>query len=175
MPRSVRFIHYRVKSCALLGALGIVLLCALPACVQTAASAPAPLSFLQSENWNLHLQNTDTVQGYPAFHAKYSGANSLPSGGQIRQTVSVDLLAGLRLWHGAELHFDGLMWQGYGLHDSLGVDDFPNAEAYKSGTAYPRLNLAQIFIRQIIGLGSKEEVEPDDPVHIPGKRDISRW
>ena len=174
MLRSARFIHYGPKGCALLIAVGIMLLWALPACTQTAASAPGPLSFLESDNWNLHVQNTDTVQGYPAFHAKYSGANSLPSGGQIRQTVAVDLLAGLRLWRGAELHFDGLMWQGFGLHDTLGVDDFPNAEAYKSGTAYPRLNLAQIFIRQTIGLGSAQEVEPDDPVHIPGKRDISR-
>jgi high affinity Mn2+ porin len=174
MPRSAKFIHNWPKSCTLLIAVGIMLLWALPACAQTAASATAPASFFDSENWNLHLQNTDTVQGYPAFHAKYSGANSLPSGGQIRETIAVDILAGLRLWSGAELHFDGLMWQGFGLHDSLGVDDFPNAEAYKSGTAYPRLNLAQIFLRQTIGLGSEEEVEPDDPVHIPGKRDVTR-
>src|ERR1700748_737173 len=103
MPRSARFIHYGPERCALLIAVVIQLLWVLPACAQNAASSPASLSFLESENWNFHIQNTDTVQGYPAFHAKYSGANSLPSGGQIRQTVAVDLLSGLRLWRGAEL------------------------------------------------------------------------
>ena len=44
--------------------------------------------------WNWHVQNTDIVQGYPAFSAKYSGPNSLASGGQIRETVSVDFFAG---------------------------------------------------------------------------------
>jgi high affinity Mn2+ porin len=171
---SARVIRAGLKNCLLLIAAWFVPLWALPACAQTAASVPAPLPSLEFENWNLHLENTDTVQGYPPFHAKYSGVNSLPTGGQIRQSVAVDLLAGLRLRHGAELHFDGIMWQGFGLHDTFGIDDFPNAEAYKSGTAYPRLNLAQLFIRQTIGLGGEKEVEPDDPAHIPGKRDISR-
>jgi hypothetical protein len=124
MPRSGRFIHYGPESCALLIAV-LILLSGFSVCAQNAASSPAPLSFLESENWNFHIQNTDTVQDYPAFHAKYSGANSLPSGGQIRQTVAVDLLAGLRLWRGAELHFDGLMWEGFGLHDTLGLTTFP--------------------------------------------------
>jgi high affinity Mn2+ porin len=73
----------------------------------------------QPETWNWHVQNTDIMQGYPAFHAKYSGTNSLPTGGQIRQTVSVDVYAGIRLWSGAEAHIDGTMWQGFGLHGHL--------------------------------------------------------
>ena len=97
------------------------------------------------------------MQGYPPFAAKYSGPNSLPTGGQIRDTVSVDLFAGARLWRGAEAHLDILGWQGNGLHDTLGIDDFPNGEAYKAGTTYPRLNLAQLFIHQTIGLGGEQE------------------
>src|SRR6516165_5106502 len=68
----------------------------------------------QPQTWNWHVQNTNVVQGYPPFHAKYSGTNSLPTGGQIRQTVSIDVYAGVRLWSGAEAHIDGTMWQGYG-------------------------------------------------------------
>jgi high affinity Mn2+ porin len=128
----------------------------------------------QSQNWNWHVQNTDTMQGYPPFHAKYSGANSLPTGGQIRQTVSVDLYAGVRLWSGAEAHFDGTMWQGFGLHDTLGIDDFPNGEAYKAGTDYPRLDIARLFIRQNIGLGGEQEYVPADGLTLAGKQDISR-
>jgi high affinity Mn2+ porin len=128
----------------------------------------------QPQTWNWHVQNTDTMQGYPSFHAKYSDANSLPLGGQIRQTVSVDLYAGVRLWPGSEAHFDGVMWQGFGLHDTLGIDDFPNGEAYKAGTAYPRLDIARLFIRRTIGLGGEQEFIPADGLTLAGKRDISR-
>jgi high affinity Mn2+ porin len=128
----------------------------------------------EQQTWNWYVQNTDTMQGYPAFHAKYSGANSLPPGGQIRQTVSVDLYAGVRLWPSAEAHFDGLMWQGFGLHNTLGIDDFPNGEAYKAGTAYPRLDIARIFIRQNIALGSEQEDVPADGLTLAGTHAISR-
>ena len=128
----------------------------------------------QPQTWNWHVQNTDTMQGYPPFHAKYSGANSLPTGGQIRQTVSADLYAGIRLWPDAEAYFDGVMWQGFGLHDALGIDDFPNGEAYKAGTAYPRLDIARLFIRQTIGLGGEQEFIPADGLTPAGNQDISR-
>ena len=76
--------------------------------------------------WNWHVQNTDIVQGYPGFSSKYSGPNSLPNGGQTRETVSLDLLGGVRLWRGAEAHIDGLMYQGFGVDTARGVDGFPN-------------------------------------------------
>jgi hypothetical protein len=63
-------------------------------------------------NWNFHLQNTDIVQGYPGYSVGDVGPNSLPRGGEVRETVSFDVLAGVRLWSGAEAHVDGLMWQG---------------------------------------------------------------
>ncbi|MGO9263695.1 MAG: carbohydrate porin [Candidatus Binataceae bacterium] len=128
----------------------------------------------QPQTWNWHVQNTDIMQGYPSFRAKYSGANSLPPGGQIRQTVSVDLYAGVQLWSGAEAHIDGLMWQGFGLHNTLGIDDYPNGEAYKAGTAYPRLDIAQLFIRQTIDLGGEQEFVPADGLTLAGKHDVSR-
>ncbi|HYB89557.1 MAG TPA: carbohydrate porin [Candidatus Binataceae bacterium] len=128
----------------------------------------------QTQTWNLHAQNTDIMQGYPAISAKYSGVNSLPPGGQIRETVSLDFYGGVRLWPGAEAHLDLLMWQGFGLHDTLGVDDFPNGEAYKVGTGYPRVNIARLFIRQTIGFGGEQEDAPDDELTLAGKQDISR-
>ena len=129
----------------------------------------------QTQTWNLHFQNTDIMQGYPAFGAKYSGTDSLPTGGQIRETVSADVYAGFRLWSGAEAHVDELMWQGFGLHDTFGVDDFPNGEAFKVGTVYPRLNIARVFIRQTIGLGGEEQERvPDDQLTLASTRDISR-
>jgi high affinity Mn2+ porin len=67
------------------------------------------------QTWNWHFQNTDIVQWAPAFPAKYSGPNSFLNSGQVAETVSVDLYAGVRLWRGAEAHADLLVWQGFGL------------------------------------------------------------
>lgn len=58
----------------------------------------------KEQAWNWHIQNTDSAQGYPGFFSKYSGPNSLPSGGETRETVSFDLMAGVRLCPGAEAH-----------------------------------------------------------------------
>lgn len=126
------------------------------------------------KKWNLHAQNTDIVQGYSSFPAEYSGPNSLRSGGEVRETISVDVYVGARLWRGAEAHVDGLMWQGFGLSKTLGVEGFPNGEAFRFGTDIPNVNLARVFIRQTIGLGGEQETLKDDALHLPGKQDASR-
>jgi hypothetical protein len=53
----------------------------------------------------------------------------------------------------------------------LGIDDFPNGEAYKSGTNYLRLDIARLFIRQIIALGGEQEYVPPDGLTLAGKHD----
>ncbi len=126
------------------------------------------------ENWNWHIQNTDIVQGDPGFPAKYSGPNSLHSGGEVKETVSLDLYAGARLWQGAEAHLDGLMWQGFGLSQTEGIEGFPNGEAVKYGSALPSGTLARVFVRQTIGLGGEQELVPDDQLTLAGKQDVSR-
>jgi len=141
------------------------------------AAAPAPVetpAAAQQQNWNFHAQSTDIVQAYPGFHAAYSGPNSLPDGGETRETVTLDLFAGARLWSGAEAHVDGLLWQGYGLGATYGIEDFPNGDAYKVGTTTPDLMFAHLFIRQTIGFGGKQEDVPDGPLMLAGNEDISR-
>lgn len=128
----------------------------------------------QQQHWNFHIQNTDIVQGYPGFHAQYSGPNSLPNGGQTRETVSLDLMAGVRLWPGAGAHVDGMMWQGFGVGNALGVEGFPNGEAFRLGTDVPNADISRLFIRQIIGFGGDEEDVRDDDFDLAGKADVSR-
>ena len=139
-------------------------------------SPPAvdPSGDLRPQNWNWHAQNTDIVQGYPGFPAKYSGPNSLPRGGQTRETVSLDLMAGVRLWPGAEAHVDGMMWQGFGIGNALGIDGFPNGESFRVGTATPNFNFTRVFLRQTIGFGGEQEDLSDDALDLAGREDISR-
>ena len=141
----------------------------------SANSPPVPWSESSpKQNWNVHTQSTVIVQGYPEFPAKYSGPNSLPDGGETRETITLDLYSGVRLWSGAEAHVDGLMWQGYGLGETYGIEDFPNGDAYKAGTTLPSGTIAHLFIRQTIGFGGEQEDVPDGPLALGGKEDISR-
>jgi high affinity Mn2+ porin len=128
----------------------------------------------QDQNWNWHVQNTAIVQYHPGIVAPYSGPNSLSSANEVKETVSLDLFLGARLWRGAEFHVDGLMWQGFGLSDAVGIDGFPNGEAFRLGTEVPNVNLARVFVRQIIGLGGEQEAVQDDQLHLLGQQDISR-
>src|ERR1700679_2110116 len=137
-----------------------------PAIGSTSTNAP--------QFWNFHAQNTDIVQGYPGFAAKYSGPNSLPSGGEARETISLDLMGGVRLWSGAEAHVDGLMWQGFGVANAVGVEGFPNGEAFRIGTDVPNGSITRLFIRQTIGLGGDQETVADDDLDLAGQVDVSR-
>ncbi len=146
-----------------------------PGAAATAAAQPTSSATEKGANgpdqiWNWHVQNTDIGQGDPAFAAKYSGPKSLNSKGEVQETVTLDLFAGVRLWRGAEAHVDGLMWQGFGLSKTFGIEDFPNGDAYKAGTETPDLTFAHLFIRQTIGLGGEQEDVPDDRSRLRANR-----
>lgn len=142
--------------------------------VTSAAPAHGFCNSTQQQDWSVHAQNTDIVQGYPGFSAAYSGPNSLPKGGETRETTAVSLYLGCRLWSGASAHMDAMMWQGFGIGDTTGIEDFPNGEAYKTGTSAPNGTIARLFIRQTIGFGGRREVVRGSSLHLAGTRDISR-
>ena len=129
---------------------------------------------VKEQRWNWHVQNTDIVQYHPGFSAPYSGPNSLDNGREMQNTESLDVMLGARLWQGAELHLDGMAWQGFGLSKTLGVAGFPNGEAFRVGTKMPDFTLSRVFIRQTIGLGGEQESVEDDQLHLAGKQDVRR-
>src|SRR5665213_405483 len=173
-----------------LAQLGMQILCALLFCLASPRLAQAQDSAQPSsqtpsadqdvsaeaamQKWNLHGQVTETLQGDPSFRALYSGTNSLSSKGEVQETFTSDLYVGARLWHGGEIHADGLLWQGYGLSRTEGIEDFPNGDAFKLGTTYPHFMFAHLFIRETLGLGGKRESVPDGPLTLVGDQDISR-
>jgi high affinity Mn2+ porin len=88
--------------------------------------------------------------------------------------VTLDLYGGARLWRGAEAHADLLMWQGFGLSQTFGIEGFPDGDAYKAGTEVPNVTFARLFVRQTVGLGGEQEEVPDDALTLAGKQDVSR-
>ncbi len=120
------------------------------------------------------MANTEVGQWHPSFPAQYSGPNSLDNHSLTAETVSLELFLGARLWPGSEFHVDGLFWQGFGFNQTLGVEAFPSAEAYKIGSFHGNVCPARVFIRQTIGLGGDQEPVADDALHLGGQQDISR-
>lgn len=88
--------------------------------------------------------------------------------------MTADLFSGAKLWKGAEMHADALVWQGFGLSQTFGVEGFPNGDAYKAGTRTPNYTFAHLFLRQTVRLGGEQEDVADGPLTIAGKQDISR-
>ena len=107
-----------------------------------------------------------------AFPAEYTGLNSLAPGAEVRDTVSVDLVGGVRLWRGGEFFADVVIWQGYGLSNTLGMAGFPNGEAFRIGKTYPDAYLCRAFLRETIGLGGEKEAVDDAPFELDGTKDV---
>jgi high affinity Mn2+ porin len=125
---------------------------AVPTIMVTKAPATPDL-----DNVSFHGQTTFLEQAYPAFRSPYEGPQSLPGGGQGRETWDVTLYAGVRLWQGAELWINPEIDQGFGLGGTLGVAGFPSAEAYKLGADYPYARVQRAFVRQTINLGGETQ------------------
>ena len=128
----------------------------------------------ESDRWEIHGQTTFLPQGYPAFHAPYSGPNSLTRASQMQETWSNSLFLNARLWEGGEVYYNPELLQGFGLNNTVGVAGFPSGEAQKSNFPYPHYNTSRLFLRQTFGFGGEQEELASGPSQLPGKVDVSR-
>ena len=128
----------------------------------------------ESDRWEIHGQTTFLPQGYPAFHAPYSGPNSLTPAPQVQETWSNSLFLNARLWEGGEVYYNPELLQGFGLNNTLGVAGFPSGEAQKSNFPYPHYNTSRLFVRQTFGFGGEQEDLASGAMQLAGKADISR-
>jgi high affinity Mn2+ porin len=123
---------------------------------------------------NFHGQATFVWQGYPAIRSPYQGPNSLPRGGEARETTDATLFAGVRLWKGAEFWFNPEIDQGFGVGNTHGVAGFPSAEAYKIGANYPYVRIQRAFVRQTIDLGGDTQKLDADINQFAGSQTANR-
>ena len=124
-------------------------------------------------SFEVHGQGVFVFQGYPPFAAAYDGPQSLPSGGQSRETAALSASLGIRLWEGGEFYFSPELLQGFGVAATTGAGGFPNGEAQRD-FPYPRFSLSRVFLRETIGLGGPTEKFDSDYNQLAGKYDISR-
>ena len=121
-----------------------------------------PEQAAEIENWAVHGQSTFTWMLQPAFHAPYTGPQSLQRDANGRETFDATLYAGFRPWPGAEIWINPEVDQGSGLSNTFGVAGYPSGEAYKVGKSEPYVLVQRGFLRQTIDLGGEtEKLEPD--------------
>jgi high affinity Mn2+ porin len=123
---------------------------------------------------NFHGQTTFSWQDYPPIRSPYSGTNSLPAGGEGRETADATLYAGIRLWDGAELWISPELDQGFGLANTHGAAGFPSGEALKIGSDQPYARLQRAFVRQTIDLGGKSQKVDADINQFAGSQTANR-
>jgi high affinity Mn2+ porin len=121
------------------------------------AQKPAP-----PERWAVHLQSTDILQYYPAFHSPFEGPQSFRPQATWGNTVDVTLYAGFRPWAGAEVWGNLEMYQGYAPNNTLGAAGYVNGDGAKVGRAHAYARIARLFIRQTLDLGGEADDQDAD-------------
>jgi len=102
--------------------------------------------------FNLHFQTNYIYQYKPAFHADYSGQNSLQPYEEKVNSITATLYLGARLWKGAELYINPEIAGGSGLSGAYGMAASTNGETFRVGDPAPTLYLARGYIKQTIAL-----------------------
>jgi len=114
------------------------------------------------QRWNFHFQSTVTTQYHPAFHAKYSGLNSLDHFDESTISVTSTIFLGARLWKGAQAYFNPELSGGTGFSQTRGVAGFPNGEVYRVSDPTPHIYIARLYLRQLIALSDNKVFKTDD-------------
>ena len=113
-----------------------------------------------NQRWYVAGQINIIFQAHPAFHADYTGPNSLKPWGQSATSRVFTLYTGLQLTRTTELLIDVESAGGRGISDALGLGGFTNLDVVRNpqlgGTPY----LSRAMLRQIIPL-SRDVVESE--------------
>ncbi len=129
---------------------------------QFSAAQEVQRSAEEPDRFAFHGQATYVWQRQPAFNAAYSGPNSLGPERAKSYSLSSTLDLGMRLWHGAEFHFNPEVTQGLPFSGLHGLGGLTNGELAKVSSTNPTVYRARAFIRQTWGLGGETEtIEAD--------------
>jgi hypothetical protein len=149
---------------------------ALSTCLATHAQSPAQSTPDPAEDrYGFHAQTTYIWQTKPAFAAAYSGPNSLQPQHERSYSFTATADLGLRLWQGAQLHFNPEAAQGLPLSRLQGAGGLSNGELAR--TSGPNLTLykARLFVQQRWSAGGESETLEADFNELGGAVAARRW
>lgn len=128
-----------------------------------------------TESWNAHFQSTYVWQRKSAFHADYSGPNSLLSTREKSYSFTATAALGLRPWRGGELYFNPEAAQGVPLSGLLGLGGFTNGEMARTAGSTLKVYRARLFLRQTWNRGADREAVDSDFNQLAGSVSRRRW
>jgi len=151
-------------------------LAALAAAVLASLYLPvqAHAESIDTEAWTARFQTTYVWQNKPAFHADYSGRNSLTADHDKSYTATATAFLGFRPWTGGELYFNGEETQGRPFSNLEGTAAFTNGELTRTAGSRPKSYRQRLFLRQTWGLGGEQEHQDGDLNQMAGFVDKNR-
>jgi hypothetical protein len=103
------------------------------------------------------------------FNAKYSGTNSLQSGGDAKTSEAYGVYTGLRVARGLEAYLDIEMVRGKGISRTVGLASVSNGDVIRQGSADlgDGPYVARAFMRYTAGYGSALDTLARDIDQLP--------
>jgi hypothetical protein len=156
--------------------------CRLPAtCLTLACVLLGPAAHAQAQadseeaRFVLHGQTTFVWQAKPAFHAAYSGSNSLSPLEERAYSLTATADLGLRLWQGAQLHLNPEATKGEPMSRLAGAGGLSNGELAR--TSGPEVNTyrARLFLLQRWDAGDERETLEAGFNELGGTASTRRW
>ena len=124
---------------------------------ETPSASKETVTQKDEANWAIYGQLTNITMRHNAFHAPYSGTNSLTNASDTQETTDATLFIGKRLWQGAEVWINPEIDQGFGFNNTLGVAGYPSGGAYKIGANLPYFRVPKLFVRQAFNLSGEAQ------------------
>jgi high affinity Mn2+ porin len=111
------------------------------------------------EKYSLKFQMTSIYQWHPAFHALYSGINSMQPEDQRALSLTSTLYLDVPLWKGGLFTFNPEMSGGEGLSSAKGLGGFPNGETFRIGDTKPVVYMARMLLQQKFQLNDNKSLQ----------------
>lgn len=152
------------------GATLVALLCA-PGLRAAGASDDAPVA----DDFAFHAQATWVRQAKPAFGATYSGPHSLIPARERSYSFTTTADVGVRLWQGAQMHFNPEGALGLPLSGLTGGGGLSNGElARSSGTQLTAYRARWLLLQRWEAGGERQAIAPDFN-ELGGSASARRW
>ena len=111
-------------------------------------------------------QSNTIFQAHPAFHAKYTGSNSLLPQGEYKTSLVETLYLGFQASKNTELLVDVESAGGRGISQAFGLAGFTNLDVVRNPTLGATPYLARVMLHQIIPLAKSMTESPRTPLSL---------
>ena len=129
-----------------------------------------------TEDTTARFQLTYNWQRHPAFHAAYSGPDSIIASGEKMYTFTADGYLGFRPWKDGEIYLTPEISQGVPFSNNLiGLGGFTNGEITRAAGTSPTIYRQKLFLRQTWNNGGGSEHVEAGPNQLAGSIEKNRF